>query len=134
MKYSDKDNLVAGFREAADFIEARGLELPIEMYSPFTFGNFFYGEEDKVKAQLRRAARGMGSAEKSYVSTMFKLVKTFGNGTVQLKFEAPREKVCTKKVVSTRTIPKRVFVEIPNETEEVEDVVEWDCNDPLLAS
>ena len=134
LKYSDRDNLVAGLREAADFIEARGLELPIEMYSPFSFGAYFYGEEEAVKAKLKRAAKGMGSAEKDYSGSFFKLVKKFGSGTVVLKFEAPREKVCVKRVVSTRTIPRRIFVEVPNETEEVEDKVEWDCNDPLLAS
>jgi len=129
MKYKERDELVADLRELADFLEAKGHKLPIEMWYAFSLSTHLYGDDSKD--QMIRAAKNLGSAQKKAETDFtFKLTKPMKNGRVELAFSTSRDKVCTKKVVGTKTKPKMVYVEIPGETVE-EEIVEWECT-PLL--
>jgi hypothetical protein len=135
LKYKERDGLVAGLRELANFIEDRGLDLPIKLHSwnEFTLNTWFY-ESDEVdpKVQLQRAARVLGRADKNFQYSTFELTKKFGD-YIKLKFSCDREKVCRKVVTGTKQVQKRVYVDIPNEFVNVEEV-EWICDEPLLKS
>lgn len=132
MKYSERDALVADLREFADLIEKVGHKLPIEIYYPFTLSNFIYGDEGTSKAKMVKAAKNLGSCEKDYRSDYFSLKKLMSNGHVGIKFETARKNVCTPKVVGTEKVEKSVFVKTG--VFEDKDIIEWECNDSLLAS
>jgi len=123
MKYKDRDELVEGLRAFADFIEERGLELPIQ--SPkMKLTEILYGENAKEKMQ--NVARKIGRAEKNWGSYYFDLRKEFG--PVTLEFSVQKEQVCQKRVVGFKDVPEYVS---PAHREEV---VEWTCVDSILAS
>ena len=130
MKYKDRDELVAGLRELADFVEAHGLEIPSEMRVQSTY-NFLYddhnGRTGREKARIiaKILARG-GRAEKNFQGSYLELVRRFG--PIKVEFNVNREQVCVKRVVETVEVPEAI---IPAYTKEV---VEWDCIDPLLAA
>src|SRR5215831_2315691 len=137
MKYKDQKELVDGLRELADFIEKKGLELPFTYYStPVSIVQRFYADDNdsdgKVKQILAKAARTMGKAEKRIQFSDYEVIKKFGR-LVELRFETSRENVCVRRVVGTKEIPKRVFVDIPGETV-TEEIVEWDCPPALLSN
>lgn len=74
--------------------------------------------------------------KKEYKDTMFYLSREFQG--ITLKFVFYRNAVCTRRVVgtkmvSTQVIPAKTIPEqiIPAHEEEI---VEWDCGNPLLAS
>jgi len=123
VKYKDRDELVEGLRAFADFIEERGLELPIQ--SPkMKLTEILYGENAKEKIQ--NVARKIGRAEKNWGSYYFDLRKEFG--PVTLEFSVQKEQVCQKRVVGFKDVPEYIS---PARREEV---VEWTCVDSILAS
>lgn len=132
MKYAHKRELVEGLRELADFIEAHP-ELPIAE-KPFVNIEFWCHENElypelklgSVRLRLAIAARAMGLANKKYSGGYFDVYKRFGD-CVRLTFTANREYVCRKVVKEVVHHPERV---IPARDEEV---VEWVCDDALLA-
>lgn len=130
MRYEDRDELVKGLRDLADFIDKKGVELPIEYVSPMELREYFWGDAEKCKANMIQAAKLLGKSTKDYTSYSFSLEKNFGK-FVKLVFNTEREKVCVKKVVGIEQVPKKVYVEIPNETVDKE-IIEWDCQEPLL--
>lgn len=129
MKYKERDELVAGLRELADFIEAKGLQLPsmdvkatawVYGYDPKTY------QDNPVRAHLtmRKAAKTLGVAQKQYSNNYFDLIRKFG--PIKLEITTPRRNICERKVVGTREIEEQV---IPAR---IEEIVEWECYDPLL--
>lgn len=50
--------------------------------------------------------------------------------TIRIVIEAPRESVCTPRVVSTKTVTIPAVEAKPEQTKEVE-VIEWDCGNLL---
>lgn len=132
MKYRDQRELVEGLRAMADFIEEH-IELPIE-YPEHTFTNWIWGKGSDdaerfadAKARMQIVARAMGSARKVYESGYFDLRRTFG--PITLEFTTNRENVCRRVVKETIHHPEETRV-VPARTEEV---VEWICDDPILA-
>lgn len=132
MKYKDRDDLVAGLREFADFIEEKGLELPIREarmhLSPWLFDDYVWKNRKRsrtAKEKLRRAVLAIGKAEKNFEGGSFKLIRSFG--PITLQFQLSRQEVCEKRVIARKQIPEQVI-----EAYE-EEVVEWICTDPILA-
>ena len=126
MKYKDRDNLVAGLREAANFVEVHGLQLPLKSYeTDCKITSYLLGSEIESRALLRKVAKIMGRAEKDHSGSHFHLRKRFG--PVSLEFISNRNAVCTPIVVGKKVLPA---IEATPERE-VDDV-EWVCTDPLL--
>jgi predicted SAM-dependent methyltransferase len=135
MKYKDRDELVEGLREFADFIEEHGLELPIRK-PKVTMSQWLYDSQEYVgseyvttmpaKEKARRAALTMGNIKKDWTSYALDLRKDFG--PVVLEFSISKENICEKKVVGFKDIPEHV-VEAHRE-----ELVEWICKDSILAT
>src|SRR5215475_10556124 len=132
MKYKERDELVNGLRELADFLETdAGLELPITYIYGMSLVSYFYSDgdgDDEPKAKMIQAVKALGKCDKLYSGDYFRLSKSFGPH-VKIKFETQRSHVCTKKIVSTKKVPKRVVVDIPGEFEDVHEY-EYEC-EPL---
>jgi hypothetical protein len=108
VKYKDRDKLVADLREFADFIERRGLDLPLDgvsEYNRMVLIQRFYVESE-AKDKMIRAAKNVGSAEKKYRLGDLELRKYMTNRLVELRFETAQENVCTKRVVGTGRFKK----------------------------
>jgi hypothetical protein len=126
MRYQDRDALVAGLREAADFIEARGVELPINTYDiECGVTTWMYGDAFENRLKLRKIAKVLGKAEKVYSGGYFDIKRNFG--PFHIKFTADRKVVCEAKVVGQKVIPAREAT-----PEKIVDKIEWVCTDPLL--
>lgn len=85
------------------------------------------------KEDLANVARATGAIVKSYTDSYFYL--THKVGAFELNFCCDRARVCKKVVKGTRTVTKRVEVEREPEYEEKEveeEIVEWECDEPLL--
>ena len=128
MRYKERDELVAGLRELADFVEKHGQEIPSEINVNSNY-NFLYDSTDgrtgreKARIIAKVLSRG-GKVEKKFQGSYLELVRRFG--PIKVEFNVAREQVCVKRVVETIVHPERV---VKGYTEEV---VEWDCIDPLL--
>jgi hypothetical protein len=140
MKYKERDALVAGLREFADWIETnpRAIELPslrvwcneyVYKYSKRPDGSTNWSEVDEFETRLamRNITKILGSCKKDYVGGLFSVAKNFG--PVKLSFHTSRSSICRKVVKETIEHPAETRV-IPARTEEV---VEWVCDDPILA-
>jgi hypothetical protein len=129
MKYKQRDELVAGLRELADFIEEKGLQLPeltvevrsyVSDYEPKNYTiSTGYG-----KQVMRKAAIAMKPVEKIHDSYSFRLKRTFGSIVMQVS--TSREAVCRKVSVTKVEMPEQVIPAY------VREVPEWVCTDPLL--
>lgn len=112
--------LAAGLRELADWLEEHPEQADAVVLS-LTVNVCVFDREGIVAA-----ARAMGTAEKVYdVDSYFTVRRKFGS--VWLDFFCNRDRVCRRVVVDTIAVPERV---VPAHTEEV---VEWVCDEPLLA-
>lgn len=135
MKYKEQEQLVAGLRALADFIEDN-IELPAPN---ITIGNRIHKWDDKTyerddaatKAEMARLARLTKPVEKVYLDYGdFKLVKTF-SPPVKLTYVCSREAVCTRVQTGTRQVEEYITVKTGHTVDE--PVYEWECEDPLLA-
>lgn len=131
MKYKHRDELVEGLRSLADFIEERGLELPIDSpsveLSEWLYDDYYGRKKRTARDKIRHVAKIIGRAEKSF-DYRFDLTRKFGP-FVSLEFSVSRETVCERRVIGKKTVPAQVH----SSPERVEDVVEWICVDPILA-
>lgn len=115
------DAFADSLRQFADFIEQNpSFTEHIGSWSPYVYA--------KDRAQLATIIRTLGSCRKQYISNSLYVEKDFGKH-LELNVTINREKVCRKIVTGTRVIPARAEL-IP---ERVEEIIEWDCTDPLLA-
>lgn len=132
MKYRDRDELVKSLRDYADFIEEKGIELPIR-YPNMTQLTWIYPEYDEngepieqsAATQMANIARTLGSCKKDWSKDFLDISKNFG--VVKIQFTVNRKGVCKKNVVDTIQHEERV---VPAWTEEV---IEWECAPSLLA-
>jgi acyl carrier protein phosphodiesterase len=108
-------------RAIADFVEANP-----ELHVPNTTLSCYSMDEREDAARVLAALR---PCNKRYTSDLFKIEREFGPITLEYVFF--RHKVCTKRVVGTKVIPAKSIPaqEIP---ERIEEIVEWDCSEPLL--
>lgn len=134
MKYKDQRELVEGLRALADFIETHP-ELPVD--DPYVKVDWWiYDDHIKrgrtAKEKMRLVARAMGTARKDYSSWYFDLNRKFGK-LVTLEFTTHRENVCERVVKEVIHHPEEI---VPQKViaARTEEVIEWVCDDPLLAS
>jgi hypothetical protein len=148
MKYSELDATIVNLRECADWLESnpRAIELPAMRFESqeriYEYAKNADGTTDwetvnefAVRSKMRQIAKALRNATKDYSGHVFRLTKTFGDsrwskGSVTLDFTSDRNAICRKVVKETKLIPERTEV-YPARTEEV---VEWVCDDALLAS
>jgi hypothetical protein len=131
MKFREAENLASNLRYLADFIEEHGVELPGDMYNsdPKLRLNVWVRGKDEM-ARAIRVLNKAGIVRKDFSTGYANVIKDFGK-YVSIEFTTMREKVCTRKVVGTETVPLKAFVTVPGKYEEKE-IVEWEC-DPILA-
>lgn len=114
-------------RELADFYD-----LHPEVETP-TSRTAVYATDTKENVVL--ILRALGSCEKIYEDSFFKLRKKFN--TITLEFVFMRNAVCTPRVVGQREVEAKLVPErlIPSEVipAYTEDIIEWDCEESLLA-
>ena len=121
MKHSEYAD---GLRHLADWLEAHPeVDAPESEIS-------CYGMNDREEAAAVLAA--CGTCEKKYTDGLFSILKKFGPVTLRYVFH--RNAVCVKRVVGTKVVPASV---VPAREEQVipeheEEIVEWDCAEPLL--
>lgn len=140
MKYKQHKELIAGLRETADWLEnnPRTIALPeltfsssnyIYEYAKNEHGNTDWSTIDEftTRLKMRGIAKLLGSSVKDYSAGLFSLRKVFG--PITITFNANRAAICRKIVKETKIVPARTET-YPERTEEV---VEWVCDDPLLA-
>ena len=114
---TDRDSKIADMREMLDYLEARP-DVPM----PYLMSiNAFAGADD-----LGKIAKAMGGVDKDIVGDSFFLRRTFGSLSLDVNF--PRDEVCERRVVGTKTIAAKAAVPM----HEV-DVYEWDCPPSILA-
>lgn len=116
-----------GLRALADYLEAQ----PASDLPETTLSNYYLDE----KEDAARVLKAMKPCAKEYHDEYFYIVRNFG--PIRYEYVFTRSKVCTPRVVGTRvidahTIPEKVTPaqEVPERTE---DIIEWDCGEPLLA-
>lgn len=133
MKYKDRDELVASLREFADFIENKGLDLPILMphmkLTSWLYDDYedsSYDNPTTAKEKARRAVLALGKAEKNWSEGWLDIRKDFG--CIELEFTISRESVCERKVVGFKDIPERVI------EAQRQEIIEWECVDSILAT
>lgn len=119
---TDNPQFVASLRAIADWYEAHP-EAPLPSLSQISVFSF----DEETVAEAARIGRLLGSFDKEVDDDFFALAKMFE--AIKLRFVFYRNKICTPRVVGTRTVKKKVYpahVE-PAEVEVQEDIVEWDC-------
>lgn len=127
---------VAYLRAVADFYESH----PDITTLPFNVA--YMGDGLGVYVDTKEELTKLGSFEKRFVNErMVAFVPlseiTGWNGKkkmVGLEFSIPRQQVCTKRVVGTRIVSERYVkgTEGYLEPEHEEEIVEWDCAEPIL--
>lgn len=133
-----KDEMVAGLRKMADWLESCHIDLPI----PQTMAGSIYSGQitdprgivhsiDSVVGMALIAAMA-GDVDKEVSSQLFKLKKDFGGG-VGIEWIAYRENVCERVVVGTKVVPAQPAHYVEAVPEKVEEVVEWKCPSLLKA-
>ena len=118
-----------GLRELAAWIEAHPtIALPTDTI------NAFGANEREEAAEILAALK---PCRKDYSDEMFYIKRNFG--PITLSFIFYRDKVCVVRVVGQKVIPEvrepAKTIEIPEKItpEHTEDIIEWDCGEPLLA-
>jgi hypothetical protein len=153
MKYSEAQDVAAGLREFADWVEQHGVAIPHFYFSTVWVNNNQYdpveyrtndeGRYEKVpgtgemneavtKAAMAKAAKAMKPCEKVFQSTDLELTRTFG-GMITLKVYAKRDIVCERVQVGEKLVPAREPRIIEGEPEHTEPVYEYICDTALLA-
>jgi hypothetical protein len=135
-----RQKTIEDMRKLLDFFEVHE-ELPLPWYSYATAYVDTYdaatGNErdpEDIKREARNIThlmvRAFGKVEKEYDNgSLYLKPRTrddkpaFGN--ISLKFSVPRKAICRKVVTGTKVIPATEAVEV--------EVVDWICEDPVLA-
>jgi hypothetical protein len=130
MKYKTAQEMAAGLRWLADFIETHGVEIPLEygISDPKVNLNVYCQNKEDM-ASLAKALASQGMVSKDFSTDYAYVRKNFGPH-VKVEGWSSRDRVCRAKVVGTKTQPIREFIDT-GRTEEV-NIIEWEC-DPILA-
>jgi|SRR3972149_6079253 len=117
-----------GLREIADWIEAHPtIALPMKTI------NVFAANEREEAVEILAALK---PCAKEYNDEMFYLKRRFG--PITLSFIFYRAKVCVARVVGKKEIPevnepeKTIVIPAKIIPAHTEDIIEWDCEKPLL--
>lgn len=139
MDEQHKADLIDGLRSLADWLETNPRVADLPNFRPYVsewiyeyakdengITNYSEPDDELSRAKMRQILKALGSCKKDYSGSTFSLKKEFG--PIRLAFQTSRETICRKVVTGSREVPEVV---LPARTEEV---VEWVCEDPLLAS
>jgi len=133
MKYKERDELVASLREFADFIEDRGLDMPIvpEVYVSGTLPyyerkTFNQLDNKQKKAILKRLIRAIKPVKKKYADQTLYISREFGK-KITMKISVSRDVACRAVPTGNKIIHAATYI-----PERVIEEVEWVCTDPLL--
>lgn len=94
--------------------------------------------EEKMKEKMAKIARALRKSyfrvEKDMSGNSFSLTVPLGD-VWKLVISCDKAEVCERRVVGTRTVSKPIseYVTVGHEDVE-EEIVEWDCSEPLLAA
>jgi hypothetical protein len=99
--------------------------VPYDLRKNSTFRSYTYN--DRIKDVIRN----IGAFRKVYDGDYFNAIVDVAD--VHIEYYTSRSNVCTRRVVGTKYVPEQVIPEHVIEAHE-EEVVEWDCREPLLAS
>lgn len=121
--------LVADLREAAHFFK-RHPELASRVYVEGVKFQISVDSKDELADLVRLFTRELGRVDKRPIETFYYCNAKIGDFGIYAVIE--RAKVC-RKVVRTETVPASPKQVIPARTEQEREVVEWVCDDPLLA-
>lgn len=133
-----KDDMVAGLRKMADWLESRSIDLPIpsEMKGGAYSGQITdpRGISHSLDSVVGMAliANLAGEVDKDVDPNFFRLTKSFGGG-VSVQWVAYRQNVCERVVVGTKVTPAQPARYVEATPEKVEEVVEWKCPSLLKA-
>lgn len=135
MKKEDAVETAKSLEEIAEFVVTNHEHIPeFDVYfTPWLSLWRFDGEKElaeKAVKELALSALSFGwEVEKDYDSSHMRLALKPTHGG-KVAFWVERETVCTKKVLGTETVTRKVAIDW--EEEEVEqEIVEWECK-PLL--
>lgn len=126
-----RTEIARALRQYADIIEQYE-DVPLPSYGVYmtTYG--------ATKEQLKAAAKAFPKSDKQFSGDSFLLKVKLTDpdivppfDAVDVTFNAARETVCTKRVTGTKMVSTRRATGYVDVVEE-QDVVEWDCNEPLL--
>ena len=123
-------NCASFLRTLADFYELHP-DTPAPSIWGWSNDVSIYLPAEKSKEYLRR----IGAFEKEYVGETFRAKKILNDGEVVLLFNTDRTAVCRKVVKGTRVVPETYVpgTEGHIEPEHEEEIVEWECDEPILA-
>jgi len=105
---------------------------------PVGFSDSFQIYAWDTKDEAAQMAKAMGTCEKSYDDTFFRLIKKFG--TVTLVGVFSRQQVCERVVVGTKEVeveeadPVAVAAIPKVKVKKQIEIVEWKCPENLLGS
>ena len=117
---TEKREWLDGLRAVADWFEFHPERIPPNHYG-YQVPLFPGG-----KRELAQLARELGKVEKIHGDDLFRVRRQFGPHRID--GVTSRAEVCTRVVTGTRMVPEEVT---PAHEEEI---VEWVCDEPLLAS
>jgi len=124
MKYKQQEELVAGLRELADFVEQH---IELSMDCDYKLMNILYTKKKMgtAKEQMKKAVLALGKAEKVWGHNYLDVRRKFG--PITLEFSVAKSTICEKKVVGTKH----------HEAEYIqpwtEEIVEYECTESILA-
>jgi hypothetical protein len=120
----DKVTYSEFLRLLADFIEDHPTLPQPNLYSFEDGGTFFLSNKEQL--------RSIGSFDKKFLGEIFIAEKNIGGHT--LSFRVKREAICKRVVTGTEVIPEHYVPGIEGhiEPESVKEIVEWQCDEPIL--
>ena len=130
--------LADNLRSFAEFIDEHAASLPeditIDCYTYVWDWDQDASVPEVLAKAMRAGVKGATKIEKDGNGSYFKLFMEFGNKhPLEYRLTCNRDEVCTKRVVGTERVTKKIPPEGDWTEKEVDqDIVEWDCN-PLLA-
>jgi hypothetical protein len=121
-----REELIDGLRKAADFYEQHP-EVPTPSHAMLDAYYF----SDNAKNTLAAAARALGRSTKQFSEHLFYLTAEPWPG-IRMDFTTDRENVC-RKITVCRLVPAEPERIVPASPEHIEQVVTWECDEPLQA-
>jgi hypothetical protein len=132
VKFKERDELVAGLRELADFLDGPGIAMPepsitISVWvSDYEAGSYRKLTDIERRRNLKSLVRLLKPVEKKHEGGTLRVVRAFGP-RLKLTVTVSREIAC-KRVPTGNTIKHAAYVSPAYQEEEFE----WVCTDPLL--
>lgn len=131
MKDLTNAQFIETLRVMAEFYEAHPTApIPSDFHYGWLRCHTFGLEPEAVKELLR----SLGSFAKEYEDAYF--IAKVQVGHITLDFVNYRDKVCTRKVVGTKTVPQQVIPSSYTEEQVIpeheEEIVEWDCTEAVM--